>query len=57
MCIRDRRTMVRKYLVDSCVYWAKEYHIDAVSYTHLMEMMDDIRAHVSDVTDEDEMRA
>ena len=40
--------MVRKYLVDSCVYWAKEYHIDGFRFDlmalHDVETMNAIRA-------------
>ena len=30
--LASERTMVRKYLVDSCVYWATEYHIDGFRF-------------------------
>lgn len=30
--LASERTMVRKYLVDSCVYWAQEYHIDGFRF-------------------------
>ena len=33
------RTMVRRYIVDSCVYWAKEYHVDGFRFD-LMALMD-----------------
>ena len=40
--------MVRKYLVDSCVYWAKEYHIDGFRFDlmalHDVDTMNAIRA-------------
>ena len=32
--IASQRLMVRKYIVDSIIFWIKNYHI-AVSYTHL----------------------
>ena len=46
--LASERTMVRKYLVDSCVYWAKEYHIDGFRFDlmalHDVETMNAIRA-------------
>lgn len=30
--LASERTMVRKYIVDSVVYWAKEYHIDGFRF-------------------------
>ena len=46
--LASERTMVRKYLVDSCVYWAKEYHIDGFRFDlmalHDVDTMNAIRA-------------
>ena len=40
--------MVRKYLLDSCVYWAKEYHVDGFRFDlmalHDVDTMNAIRA-------------
>ena len=33
-----QKDMFRRYMVDSVVYWAKEYHID--QYDHLMGIHD-----------------
>ena len=37
--IATERTMVRKYIIDSVAYWAKEYHIDGFRFD-LMGLMD-----------------
>lgn len=46
--LASERTMVRKYLVDSVVYWAKEYHIDGFRFDLMgledAETMNAIRA-------------
>lgn len=46
--LASERTMVRKYLVDSCVYWAKEYHVDGFRFDlmalHDVDTMNAIRA-------------
>lgn len=30
--VASERAMVRKFIVDSCVYWAKEYHVDGFRF-------------------------
>lgn len=35
----SERSMMRKYIVDSCVYWAKEYHVDGFRFD-LMALID-----------------
>ena len=30
--VASERAMVRKYIVESCVYWAKEYHVDGFRF-------------------------
>lgn len=37
--LATERAMVRKYLVDSCVYWAREYHLDGFRFD-LMAVLD-----------------
>ncbi|MGZ3763663.1 MAG: type I pullulanase [Mucilaginibacter sp.] len=44
----SERTMMRKYMVESVVYWAKEYHLDGFRFdlmgVHDIETMNDISA-------------
>lgn len=44
----SERTMMRKYIVDSVVYWAKEYHMDGFRFdlmgVHDMRTMEEIRS-------------
>ena len=35
----SERSMMRKYIVDSCVYWAREYHVDGFRFD-LMALID-----------------
>lgn len=46
--LASERTMVRRYLVDSCVYWAREYHVDGFRFDlmalHDVDTMNAIRA-------------
>ena len=37
--VATERSMVRKYIVESCVYWAEEYHIDGFRFD-LMAILD-----------------
>ena len=37
--IATERPMVRKFIVDSCMHWIKDYHIDGMRFD-LMELMD-----------------
>lgn len=47
------RSMVRKYMVDSVVYWAKEYHIDGFRFDlmglHDIETMKEIRRELDKI--------
>lgn len=47
------RAMVRKYIVDSVVYWAKEYHIDGFRFdlmaVHDIETMKAVRAALDEI--------
>jgi len=47
------RAMVRKYIVDSVVYWAKEYHIDGFRFdlmaVHDIETMNAVRAALDEI--------
>lgn len=49
----SNRKMYRKYMVDSLVYWAKEYHIDGFRFdlmaVHDIETMNDIRKALDEV--------
>ncbi len=46
-------SMVRKFIVDSVVYWAKEYHIDGFRFdlmaVHDIETMNEVRAALNEV--------
>ncbi|GMO24252.1 MAG: type I pullulanase [Termitinemataceae bacterium] len=37
--VASERAMVRKFIVDSCVYWAREYHVDGFRFD-LMGLID-----------------
>ena len=47
------RAMVRKYIVDSVTYWAKEYHIDGFRFdlmaVHDIETMNAVRAALDEI--------
>lgn len=47
------RVMVRKYIVDSVVYWAKEYHIDGFRFdlmaVHDIETMNAVRTALDEI--------
>ena len=47
------RAMVRKYIVDSVVYWAKEYHVDGFRFdlmaVHDIETMNAVRAALDEI--------
>lgn len=47
------RSMVRKFIVDSVVYWAKEYHIDGFRFDlmalHDIETMNAVRAALNEI--------
>lgn len=47
------RAMVRKYIVDSVVYWAKEYHIDGFRFdlmaVHDIDTMNAVRAALDEI--------
>ena len=49
----SERAMVRKYIVDSVVYWAKEYHIDGFRFdlmaVHDKETMRAVRAALDEI--------
>ncbi|MDE7477264.1 MAG: type I pullulanase [Lachnospiraceae bacterium] len=49
----SERAMVRKYIVDSVVYWAKEYHIDGFRFdlmaVHDIDTMNVIRAALDEI--------
>lgn len=49
----SERAMVRKYIVDSVVYWAKEYHIDGFRFdlmaVHDIETMNAVRAALDEI--------
>lgn len=46
--LASERRMMRKYIVDSCLYWAKEYHVDGFRFDLMaledVETMNAIRA-------------
>ena len=49
----SERPMARKYLIDSVLYWAQEYHIDGFRFdlmgVHDIETMNEIRAMVDQI--------
>ncbi|MDE6312332.1 MAG: type I pullulanase [Lachnospiraceae bacterium] len=49
----SERSMMRKFMVDSVVYWATEYHVDGFRFDlmgiHDMETMQEIRAALNDI--------
>ena len=49
----SERKMVRKYIVDSVVYWAKEYNLDGFRFdlmgVHDVETMNEIRARLDEL--------
>jgi pullulanase len=49
----SERAMVRKYIVDSVVYWAKEYHVDGFRFDlmgiHDIETMNAVRKALNEV--------
>ncbi|MBF6626109.1 type I pullulanase [Aerococcaceae bacterium zg-BR9] len=49
----SERAMVRKYIVDSVTYWAKEYHIDGFRFDlmgiHDVETMNEIRRALDEI--------
>lgn len=49
----SERAMYRKYMVDSVVYWAKEYHLDGFRFDlmglHDVETMNEIRAALNKI--------
>ncbi len=49
----SERAMMRKYIVDSVVYWAKEYHIDGFRFdlmaVHDIDTMNAIRAALNEI--------
>lgn len=51
--VATERSMVRKYIVDSVVYWAKEYHIDGFRFDLMglmdIETMNAIRAALNEI--------
>lgn len=51
--LATERSMVRKYIVDSVVYWAKEYHIDGFRFDLMgcydIETMNAIRAALDEI--------
>lgn len=51
--VASERSMVRKYIVDSVVYWASEYHIDGFRFDLMgcldIETMNEIRAALNEV--------
>ncbi len=51
----SERTMYHKFMVDSVVYWAKEYHIDGFRFDlmglHDVDTMNDIRANLDKLKD------
>jgi len=51
--IASEREMVRRYIIDSICYWAKEYHIDGFRFdlmgVHDIETMNRIRMAVDDI--------
>ena len=51
--VASERAMVRKYIVDSVVYWASEYHIDGFRFDLMgildLETMNEIRAALNEI--------
>ena len=51
--IASERTMVRKYIVESIIYWAKEYHIDGFRFDlmaiHDIDTMNEIREELDKI--------
>lgn len=51
--VASDRAMVRKYIVDSVVYWASEYHIDGFRFDLMgildLETMNEIRAKLNEI--------
>lgn len=49
----SERSMMRKFMIDSVVYWAKEYHVDGFRFDlmgiHDMETMKEIRAALNEI--------
>jgi pullulanase len=49
----SERAMMRKFMVDSVVYWAKEYHVDGFCFdmmgNHDIQTMNEIRSALSEV--------
>lgn len=50
--VASERPMVHKYIVDSVLYWAREYHIDGFRFDLMglldVDLMNDIRAKLDD---------
>ena len=51
----SERSMVRKFMVDSVTYWAKEYHIDGFRFDlmglHDIDTMKEIRTELNKIDD------
>lgn len=51
--IASERSMVRKYIIDSVVFWAKEYHLDGFRFDlmglHDIETMNEIRKELDKI--------
>ena len=51
--VATERSMVRKFIVESCVYWAEEYHIDGLRFDLMaildVDTMNAIRAALDEV--------
>lgn len=51
--VASERTMVRKYIVDSCKYWATEYHLDGFRFDLVglldTETMNQVRAALNEI--------
>lgn len=51
----SERSMMRKYIVDSVKYWAKEYHVDGFRFDlmglHDIETMNEVRRELSKIDD------
>ncbi|MCR4801772.1 MAG: type I pullulanase [Lachnospiraceae bacterium] len=49
----SERSMMRKYIVDSVVYWVKEYHVDGFRFdlmgVHDIETMQEVRAALDEI--------
>lgn len=53
--VASERLMVRKYILDSVIYWAKEYHIDGFRFDlmglHDIETMETVRKELDKIDD------